>query len=177
MKQALYRNEREKTEAEMMRHPIQFKRAFAYFGLLLGAFPPAAFFLKFFFQTNGNETGIFFLLLFVNLVCAAVGFFTGKIIGSIVRELENQSWHLMLVTLPFIGLFWGIITGGAGGIFIFLIGALFGAIIAAIVGAIALPAFAIFHRLLKKGDVIERNQFLPIACGITFIISAFIVGL
>lgn len=91
--------------------------------------------------------------------------------------MENRSWNFMLSALPFIGILWGIITGGTGGIFIFLIGAVAGAVIAAMVGGIAVPAFAIFHRLLKKGEMIERNQFLPLALGITFIISAFILGL
>lgn len=63
------------------------------------------------------------------------------------------------------------------GIFIFLIGAIFGAMIAGAVGGLALPIFTIFHRWLKKGEVIERNQFLPIAMGITFIICALILGL
>jgi hypothetical protein len=69
------------------------------------------------------------------------------------------------------------VTGAAGGIFIFIIGALFGAILAAMVGSIAVPAFTIFHRLLKRGEMIERKHFLPLAFGITFIITAFILGL
>lgn len=174
---AIFRNQKEKTEAEMMPHPIHFKKAFGYFGLLLGAFPPAALFLKFILLSRTIEPGIVILLLFVNLVCAAAGFAAGRIIGNIIRELEKHSWHLMLVTLPFIGALWGIVTGAAGGIFIFVIGAIFGAITAAIVGGIAFPIFTIFHRLLKKGDVIERNQMLPVAFGITFIISAYILGL
>ena len=173
----IFRNENEKLDVELMRHPIQVDKAFAYFGFLLGTFPPAAFFLKYFLQSNRVEPGIVFLLIFVNIVCAVVGYFSGKIVGNIVHKLENLSWNLMLVLLPFVGLVWGIITGGAGGIFIFVIGAVFGAIIAAIVGMVAIPAFTIFHRFLKKGDLIERNHFLPIAFGITFVISAYILGL
>ena len=94
-----------------------------------------------------------------------------------VAETEKWSWGGMLLIMPFIGILWGIMAGGAGGIFIFVVGAVFGAIIASMVGGIALPVFTIFHRWLKKGDVIDRNQFLPIALGITLIISAFIFGL
>lgn len=159
-----------------MKNPLSIKKAFAYFGLMLGIFPPAAIFFKLLSPGNA-EPGLFVLLIFVNLVCAATGYFSGKLIGKMVLEMENRSWNLMLLTLPFIGILWGIITGGAGGFFIFLIGAFFGAIIAAMVGAIAVPVFTIFHRLLKKGEMIERNQFLPLAFGITFIISAFILGL
>lgn len=163
-------------EAAMMKNPLSVKKAFAYFGLMLGTFPPAAIFFKV-ASRGSDEFGLFFLLLLVNIVCALVGFFSGKLIGKMVLEMEKRSWNLMMLTLPFIGIIWGIITGGAGGIFIFVIGAFFGAFIASMVGAVAVPAFTIFHRLLKKGEMIERNQFLPLAFGITFIISAFILGL
>jgi hypothetical protein len=124
-----------------------------------------------------DSAGIFLLLFFVNLICAVVGSKSGKSIGRMVRKAETLPWTTMLLLLPFIGALWGIITGGIGGLLIFGIGAIFGGIIAAMVGMVALPAFTIFHRLLKKGEMIERNQFLPIAFGITFIISAFILGL
>jgi len=40
-----------------------------------------------------------------------------------------------------------------------------------------LPALAIFHRSLKKGDQFDRKHFLPVGFGIIFIICAFILGL
>lgn len=83
----------------------------------------------------------------------------------------------MLLALPFVGILWGILAGGAGGIIIFVVGAVFGAMLGAAVGSVALPVFAIFHRLLKTGEFIDRRQFLPLAFGITLIISAFILGL
>lgn len=171
----LYRTHREEVEAALMKNPLAVKKAFAYFGLMLGTFPPASIFFKIF--QNNAEPGLVALLLFVNLICAVVGYFSGKLVGKMVLDMEQYSWNAMLLTLPFIGGFWGIITGGAGGLLIFIIGAFFGAAIAATVGSIAVPAMAIFHRLLKRGEMIERNQFLPIAFGITFIISAFILGL
>jgi hypothetical protein len=159
-----------------MKNPVHVKAAYAYFGLMLGTFPPAAMFFRE-ISLGRDGVGLFLLLIFVNFVCALTGYFSGKLIGRIVSEMETCSWSLMLLSLPFIGIFWGIMTGGAGGVFIFLIGAIFGAIFAAMVGSVALPAFTIFHRLLKKGEMIERNQFLPLAFGITFIITAFILGL
>ncbi len=81
-------------------------------------------------------------------------------------EIENYSWWAMLFLLPFVGVFWGILAGGAGGIIILIIGAFFGAILGAMVGSAALPAFTVFHRLLKKGDMIDRKHFLPLAFGI-----------
>ena len=174
--QAMYRTRREELEAGMMSHPMPVKKAFAYFGLMLGAFPPAAIFSKF-FSRGSEEIGLFLFLLLINLVCSAAGYFSGKLIGKMVWEMENRSWNLMLLALPFIGMLWGFIAGGAGGVLFFVIGAFFGAAIAAMVGAVAVPAFAVFHRLLKKGEMIERNQFLPLAFGISLIISAFILGL
>ena len=83
----------------------------------------------------------------------------------------------MLLTLPFIGMLWGIMAGGAGGVFIFIVGAFAGAFFAAIIGSLAIPAFTIFHRLLKQGEMIEQNDFLPLAFGISLTISALILGL
>ena len=180
LEKELFRNEREKTEAAMLNNPLTDKQAFAYFGLLLGIFPPAAFFTRILFDAGNLHNDDYWMigvLAIVNLISAIVGYFSGKLIGRIVGELEKMSWTKMLLILPFVGILWGILAGGAGGIIIFVIGAIFGAIIGAAVGSAALPVFTIFHRLLKQGDVIDRRQFLPLALGITLIISAFILGL
>ena len=172
----LFRSERERVECSLLKNPIPSIKAFAYFGLLLGVFPPAAIFSK--FVTFGSADGAAVVLLFfVNLICAVTGYFAGKLVGKIISNIERRSWHFMLFALPFVGALWGILTGGAGGILIFVIGAFFGSIIAATVGSIAFPAFAIFHRVLKRGDMIERNQFLTLAFGITAVVSAVLFGL
>lgn len=175
----LFRSEREKIEASLMVNPLSDQQVFAYFGLLLGIFPPAAIFSRFF--TDGNFRGDDFWFLgvmaIVNLISAVVGFFSGKFVGKIVGELERATWTKMLLALPFIGILWGILAGGAGGIIIFVIGAIFGGMFGAAVGGVALPAFTIIHRLLKKGNFIDRKHFLPLAFGLTLIICAFILGL
>jgi hypothetical protein len=177
---ALYGSEREELEAEMMSNPFSPEKAFAYFGLLLGVFPPLALFLRFFLEMGPNRTGevwmigIFFI---VDLLSAIVGFFTGKLVGKMMRNLEARSWSVLLLAAPLVGLVWGILSGGAGGIIIFVIGAFFGAILGGAVGMVALPAFAVLHRLLKRGDMIEQRHFLPLAFGITFTICSFILGL
>lgn len=177
---ALFYSERERTEAALMKNPLSDKQVFAYFGLLLGTFPPAAMFARF-FSDAGNFRGEDFWLLgvvaIVNLISAVVGFFSGKLIGKVVGELEKSDWSKMLLALPFIGMLWGVLAGGAGGVIIFVVGAIFGALLGAAVGGVALPAFTIFHRLLKKGDTVDRRHFLPLAFGVTFIICAFILGL
>lgn len=158
-----------------MKNPLTTEKAFACFGFLLGLFPPAAIFLKMFHDKV--EPGIVILFVFVNLVCAAAGFSAGKLIGRMISTAENYSWNKMLPLLPLIGILWGILAGGIGGIFIFVIGAIFGAFIAAVVGSVAIPVFTIFHRLLKRGEMIELKHFLPLAFGLALTISAFILGL
>lgn len=176
----LYHSEQEKAQAMLMENPLSVKKTFAYFGLLLGMFPPAAMFARFFWDA-GNIRGEDFWLLgvaaVINLISAVIGYFSGNLIGKIVFELEKQSWTRMIIALPFVGVLWGIVAGGAGGIIVFVVGAIFGALLGAVVGAAALPIFTIFHRLLKKGDLIDRRQFFPLAFGVTFIICAFILGL
>lgn len=167
-------------EASLLQNPLDSEKAVAYFGLMLGTLTPAAIFAKFFIEDgaiNGSDLWIVGVMAIINLIAAVVGFFSGKLIGKITRELEKASWSLMLMTVPLIGVLWGIITGGASGVIIFVIGAFFGAYFGALVGAAALPVFAVFHRLLKKGDLMARNQFLPVAFGITLVISALILGL
>ncbi|MGI9034771.1 MAG: hypothetical protein ACR2GD_01915, partial [Pyrinomonadaceae bacterium] len=115
----LFQNYREQLEASLMKNPLSTEKAFAYFGLLLGLFPPASIFLKMFFDKNVGF-GIVVLLVFVNLVCAAGGYFSGKLTGKLIFKTENYSRNKMLLTLPLIGILWGIMAGGIGGIFIFI---------------------------------------------------------
>lgn len=174
---SLFRSEREKTEAALMENPLSAEKTFAFFGLLLGTFPPLAMFIRFFAEKgifHSEDFWIVGVLAVINLITATVGYFSGVIIGRIVRELEKFSWSYVLFSLPFIGILWGILAGGA---IVFVIGAFFGAALGAAVGSVALPAFTVFHRLLKRGDQLDRKHFLPLAFGITFIISAFVLGL
>lgn len=176
---SLFHNEREKVEASLMTNPLTDKQAFAYFGLLLGTLPPAVIFTRFFMEANfrNGEYWIIGVVAIINLISAIVGYFSGKLVGKMVGSLEEKSWTKMLLALPFVGILWGIMAGGAGGVIVFVVGAIFGAALGAMVGGAALPMFAVFHRLLKKGDVIDRKHFYPLAFGITFVICAFIFGL
>lgn len=177
---SLFRSEQEKTAAELMKNPLSAEQAFAYFGLLLGTFAPLAMFIRFFSEKGifrPEDAWILGVVAVINLISATVGYFSGKFIGRIVAELEKSSWINMLLALPFVGIFWGILAGGAGGIIVFGFGAIFGAALGALVGAFALPVFTILHRLLKIGDCLDRRDFLPTAFGIAFVVSAFILGL
>lgn len=175
-----FSSEREKIEAATMKNPLSVKQAYAYFGLLLGTFSPAAMFIRFFSDVpNFRREDVWMLgvVAVINLISAIVGYFSGRLAGRIVGELEKLSWTQMLLILPFVGILWGILAGGAGGVIVFIVGAIFGAFLGASVGVAALPAFTVFHRLLKKGDLIDRRQFFPLAFGITFIVCAFVLGL
>lgn len=177
---SLFASEQTRVEAASMQNPLMTKQAFAYFGLLLGVFPPAAIFTRVLVDAgNLRERGFWILgvLAIINLITAVVGYFSGKLIGMMIGELEKTSWTKMLLALPFIGILWGILAGGAGGVIVFIFGAVFGAMLGAAVGSVAVPVFTIFHRLLKRGDAIEQKHFLPFAFGVAFIISAFILGL
>jgi hypothetical protein len=175
-RKAMYASDREKLESELMTNPLSLEKTFSYFGLILGAFPPAAMFLR--FAIDGKMDGWMFGVMFIiNLISAIVGFFSGKVIAKTVRFFETKSWSAMILMMPLIGLLWGMVSGGAGGIIVFIFGAFFGAILGGIVGSIALPVFTIFHRLMKKGENIEFKHFLPIAFGVTFVICGFILGL
>lgn len=173
---ALFHSDAEKLEADLMQNPLSLEKTFSYFGLLLGLFPPSAMFLK--FALEGRVEGwVFGIMLIVNLISATVGFFSGKVVAKGIRAVEQLSWSKMLLALPFLGLLWGIVSGAAGGIIVFIFGAVFGGILGGIVGSVALPLFTIFHRLMKKGENIELKHFLPIAFGATFVICGFILGL
>lgn len=172
--------ERQRLEAALLKNPLSIEKTFANFGLLLGIFPPAAIFIRFLTVWKIFQSEDFWILgivAVVILISAITGYFSGKRVGRIVFELEKASWSKMLLTVPFVGIFWGLIAGGAGGTVILGIGALAGAAIGGLVGAAALPFFSIFHRLLKRGDQIENRYFLPLSIGTTAIIIAFILGL
>lgn len=176
----MYRSDRERQEAAMMRAPIASEKVFAYFGLLLGIFPPLVILAKMAANMGPSKHGngwVAMIFFIVNILSAITGYHSGKVVGNVVRNFESRSWTFMLHMAPLAGIAWGIIAGGAGGVIVFGIGAFFGAVLGAAVGAVALPVFVIFHRLLKRGDLIDRRHFLPLAFGITFTICSFILGL
>ena len=157
---------------------LDFKRTYAFLGAMLGIFPPASFFILFIAESNPTaiEIWVIALLIGVNTITGFVGYFFGKVVGSLLHDRNNRSLTFYIFFLPFLGLLWGAIAGAAGGVFLFVIGAFFGAIIGGTVGMLALPAFYAMHRLLKQGEYLELKYFLPVATGIVYSIFAFILG-
>lgn len=177
---ALFRSDREKFEAAAMKRPLTAEKAFAYLGLTLGSLGPFSIILSFLLEMNRFEPGqaLFILLaLLATTTTAAVGYATGKTVGRMIVSLRSRSWPTFIALSVLLGIAWGGISGGLGGIFLFVIGGFFGAIIGAMAAGIVLPVFAIAHRLLASGDLIEMKHFLPVAFGSVLTLCAFILGL
>lgn len=178
----LYRRENHEYEASLIRRPLTPKDAYGQLGLLLGVVPPAAIFYKMFSEfirpdELGTAVGFAALFIMMNVICALVGRGMGRSLSKIAFDSGRVSWSAMLLAMPFIGLTWGMITGFLGGMIFFGLGAVGGMFIAAPVGAIAFTLFAILHRLLERGSLIDRRHFLPIAYGISLAMAAFFLGI
>ena len=164
-------------ERSAMTRPMDARQTYAFLGLMLGTFPPATFFLLFLLsQSERIETWVIGLLTLVTLATATTGYHSGKIVALLISNISRRSLTFGLLTVPLVGLAWGIVSGAAGGVFIFLIGAFFGALIGGAVGAVALTAFFLIYRKLTIAGMIELKHFLPVAAGITFSICAFVLG-
>lgn len=176
---ALFRNERERLEAAAMTRPMPPEKAFSLFGLMIGTLTPAAIFVRVLWDggVRPENAWVLVLLILTNITAAITGFFTGKLVGRSVAYLHDLSFSRSILLLPLLGLIWGMAAGAAGGVFMFIIGSVFGSMVGGAVGAIALPAFAILHRLTKRGEMIETRLFLPLAFGVTLTICSFILGL
>ncbi|HEV7643933.1 MAG TPA: hypothetical protein VGO50_08345 [Pyrinomonadaceae bacterium] len=178
---ALYRTAQEKTESLSMYRPQTTAEAYRMLGMLLGAFAPAAYFARFDGfglgpWTNHGNPVLFFLLLFMNAVCIVVGLNMGKVVGRKMEKLSRSSWSKMLLFSLLMALFWAAVTGYAGGAIVFVVGGFFGVGFALPVALAAFPAFAVIHRLMERGHLVEKKHLLPIAYGISLTISAFILG-
>lgn len=176
---ALFRTERERLEAAAMTSPIPPEKAFALFGLMIGALTPAAIFIRVLWDggLRPENAWLLILLILTNFTAAITGFFTGKLVGRSVAYLHDLSFSRAILLLPLLGLIWGMAAGAAGGVFMFIVGALFGSVVGGAVGAVVLPVFATLHRLTKRGEMIETRLFLPLAFGVTLTICSFILGL
>jgi hypothetical protein len=184
------------SEMEAMRHPWSITESYRLMGFLLGALPPAAIFWKLFGYAvftesfiQGNPISITIFVL-MNLACAAAGYkvagifgrsfgepqFVASILSYPVHPPGPSSWPGFLFWLPILATIWGLATGAAGGIFGFGFGALVGPLFAIPVAIVGFTVFGVLHRLLARGGMIEARLLLPIAFGVTFTITALIVG-
>lgn len=165
----------------MMRRPVSIERSYALFGLLLGALPSAAIFLKMFGSHSSNleilVSGWALLFLLSSIACGLAGRFFGSKFSRMAQTLERSSWSKLLLISPMIGMLWGASTGALGGFILFGFGSIFGAIFAIPVGLLAFLLFMPLHRLLAHGGMIEAQHLWPLACGVTLTLTALILGL
>lgn len=181
----LFRNGAEEAEMLLMSRTVSAQRAYALFGMLLGALPPAAIFARLLgYGGNGSarllmisDAALFILCLLMNVISCLGGYLLGSALSRGAFKMERSSWTRMLLVMPLIGAVWGLATGAMGGVFFFGGGAIIGAAFALPIGMIGFLLFAILHRMLERGGMIETRHFLPLACGIASIITALILGL
>lgn len=176
----MYRTDRERIDAGLMTNPINSKRAFSYFGLLIGTMPPFALIFKIISETVAVERiPILFLVLLgtAGVTTGVVGYATGRFVPGAVNGFARFRLANRVVLLSLVGFVWGGFSGAIGGLFIFIIGAFFAAIAGGVIGAVALPVLVALHTALRRGDLIEIKHFLPMAFGVTLSLCAFILGL
>jgi hypothetical protein len=178
-RKALYRTYQEEIDSLSMRSPLTAMQAYGMLGLFLGAFPPAAYFIRsgaYGLDHNGSPV-LLAMLLFMNIVCALVGWRMGMVFGERAQRLERDSWSKMFLGISLIALGWAGVTGFSGGVIVLVIGGIFGAFFAAPVAMAGFALFSVIHRLMERGALMERRHVLPVAIGISLTISAFIMGL
>jgi hypothetical protein len=180
--------EREERRTLSMLQPLSTEEAYRWFGTFLGLFPPFALFARIVGGTvAGNRTngltatadGLLYwglLLLAMNVVCCFVGRKVGGFLGRKTGDPRSLSLAGSLFVALFYGLFWGVVTGAAGGAVAFLIGAVGGVFVAVPVALAAFPVFALLHRLLSHGGMIEERQVWPLAFGVPLTIAAMILS-
>ena len=175
----LLRGEREEREMMLMSSPVPTHEAFAVLGALLGLVPPAVIFFRLFRYGLDSRFGFFWFLLCLgmNAVCFAVGRALAGRLGRRVDDAERRSWPRTILWAAAFGALWGIATGAAGGAVVFGVGALAGAIMAVPVGLVAFTLFVPLHRLLARGGMIDERHLWPLACGVTGVLAATVLGL
>jgi hypothetical protein len=181
-RQSPYRNAREEVEMLLMLRPISTKRAYTLYGMLLGTFPPLAIFYKVLDGMAGHQwvyiaQVVALLLLMMLAVCCLVGRAMGSVMGEWLTGKEGGSWVKKFFEALVAGIAWGAVTGAAGGVPAFGIGAIYGQAFAVAVGIVAFPLFAMLHRPLARGGMIDARHFWPLACGVVMVISALILGM
>lgn len=157
-----------------MQMPLTTEQAYRWFGTFLGLLPPFALFNRTFMRVY--EGGPRWVALFVamNVVCCLAGRWYGGVLGRWAGKQRTRGRMWFVAAVLGMALSWSLVTGGLGGALFFGIGAAFGFVCALPVALVAFPVFAILHRLISRGGMIEARHTWPLAFGIPLIIAAFI---
>ncbi|HEV2762760.1 MAG TPA: hypothetical protein VGV38_07190 [Pyrinomonadaceae bacterium] len=173
----LFRTPREEREMLLMRRPVNAERAYELFGLLLGTLPPAAIFFRLALpMSRSGGDGVALLFIPMLFICAALGRVMGRRVGRSIGEYGRAGWvrHILFTIAASFG--WAAVTGAAGGVLFFGVGAIFGVFCAI---AVALPAFVVFtvlHRLLARGGMIDARHLRPLAWAVAATAAALLLS-
>lgn len=167
--------EKEEGRALSMQQPLTTEQAYRWFGTFLGLLPPLALFDRVLANSNGNP-GPWPVVFCVgmNVICCFVGRVFAGYLGRWMSNPRTRTRTSFAFLIFVIAVAWSAVTGGAGGALFFGVGALVGAFIAAPVALVGFPAFAILHRLISRGGMIEARHVWPLAFGIPLTIAAMI---
>jgi hypothetical protein len=168
--------EKEEGRALSMLRPLTTEQAYRWFGTFLGLLPPFALFERFFLGRHRPEFWMVVLCVGMNVVCCLVGRWFCGYLGRWAGNPRTRSRVGFAFVVFVMAVGWSVVTGGLGGLLFFGFGALFGVFFAAPVALVGFPAFAILHRLISRGGMIEARHTWPLAFGIPLTIAAFIMS-
>lgn len=174
--------EDEQRRALSMLRPLGTEEAYRWFGTFLGLLPPFALFARVLVGTwrpgvDGEMVAVWAgVCVLMTAICCLVGRKFGGFLGRKAGDPRSRSLPSLLFASLLNGLFWGVVTGAAGGAAAFLVGAVVGVFVAVPVALAAFPVFALLHRLISHGGMIEGRQVWPLAFGVPLTIAAMIVS-
>lgn len=147
-----------------------------FFGIAIGTVPTAAILFRLFVLDSSPNPAVLLLAVLATLVTGLVGYLTAGVTAATLERVLSTSFLRSLLLVPIIGLAWGIISGAAGGLFLFVLGALVGGVIGGMVAGTALPLFVGLFNLTAEEGEISVKRFLPIAAGISGSVAALFLG-
>lgn len=147
-----------------------------YFGFAIGTVPTAAILFRLFVLDSSPNPAVLLLAVLATAVTGLVGYLTAGVTAAALERVLSTSFLRSLLLVPIVGLAWGIISGAAGGFFLFVLGALVGGVIGGMVAGTALPLFVGLFNLIADEGEISVKRFLPIAAGISGSAAALFLG-
>jgi hypothetical protein len=162
-----------------MVNPVSTEEAFAWFGTLLGLFPPFAIFARILGERGVGRDGALYwglLFLIMNALCCVVGRKFAGLLGRKAADPRAWKWPAYVCMSVLMALAWGVVTGGSGGAVGFGIGAFVGVACAVPVALSTFPVFAVLHRVQSHGGMIEERDLWPLAFGIPLTAAALILS-
>lgn len=166
--------EKEELRVVSMRRPLTTEQAYKMFGTFLGLLPPFAFFNRTILSLDDAWPSWTILFVTMNVICCLVGRWYGGVLGRWYGKPGTYERVGFIGSVLGMALAWSLVTGGLGGALFFGFGAAIGFVCALPVALAAFPVFAILHRLISRGGMIDARHTWPLAFGIPLTIAAMI---